>query len=67
MTVEDLVQRLLPAAEAAIKREAGSLAYDVHRIRSVTLELSVESNGKVVQGSCYVERKPATYGKAERT
>ena len=64
MTVEELLTRLLPAAEAAIKREAGSLAYDVHRVRSVTLELSIESGGCVVQGACYVERRPATYGKA---
>ncbi len=58
MTVEvTLVDKIVAAAEAAIRQEAADLCRDPARIRSVVLELYVNGRGQVDDGRCYVERK----------
>lgn len=54
--VNELVARLEREAVAAIRREAGALAYDQHRIRGLTLDFSVSKGGKLVTARVYVER-----------
>jgi hypothetical protein len=53
---DDLVERLVQAAEAAIRNERPSLEHKVGAIRGITLELRIANNGTVIDGTCYVER-----------
>ena len=62
ITADDLVVRLLAEAERAIRREAGSLAFDTGRVRGVTLDFSVTGHG-VVAARVYVERQAARGGR----
>ncbi len=62
MTVEtrapvDLVTRLTEAAAAAIANERQGLEYDQYRIKGIHIELEVANNGRVIEGTCYVERR----------
>lgn len=52
----DLIERLTEAAAEAIRDERQGLSYEPHRLRGVTLELTIANNGAVVEGLCWVER-----------
>lgn len=53
---QDLVLALEDAARSAIRDQRQSLTYRPESLRSVVLELEVDTLGQVVGGTCYVER-----------
>ena len=62
MTVEtrvpvDLVDKIVEAAEAAIRNEAPSLAYDQHRVKGVHIELEVANGGAMIDGRAWIEQQ----------
>jgi hypothetical protein len=55
----DLEERLVRAAEAAIRNERPALEHPMGRVRGVTIELLLTSQGQVHEAVCYVERRTA--------
>lgn len=56
----DLVHMLQDAASVALENERPGLTYDVGRLKTITVELSVANNGAIVAGSVYIERNGKT-------
>lgn len=57
--VDILVDRLVTAAERAIRAQRDSLTFDTGRVRSVTLELEVSAGASVQAAHAYVGRSVA--------
>ena len=55
--MSDLEERLVRAAEAAIRNERASLEAPVGRVAGLTIELVVDDAGQVREATCYVERR----------
>ena len=55
--VTGLVTQLTEAATAAIANERASLESPVGRVRGVTIELVLTTQGQVHEAVCYVERR----------
>lgn len=53
----NLEERLIRAAEAAIRNERASLESPVGHVRGVTIELVLTGAGQVHEAVCYVERR----------
>ncbi len=51
-----LVDRLVSAAERAIRAQRDSLTFDTGRVRSITLELEVSAGATVQAAHAYVGR-----------
>lgn len=66
LTTDQLVEKLLAAATSAITRERGALAFDAHRVRSITLEIGVDQKGAIIEKSMYVERIPPSQARQPR-
>ena len=69
MTVEtraptDLVDKIVAAAEAAIRQEAAVLTGDPRRLAMVNLELEIRNGGEVVDYRCWGEWKGTIRRKA---
>ena len=52
-----IVDKIVAAAEAAIRNEAQSLAYDQHRVKGIHIELEVANGGAVIDGRAWIEQK----------
>ena len=53
----DLEERLVQAAEAAIRNERQALVSPVGHVRGVTIALVIDGAGQVREVVCYVERR----------
>ncbi len=53
----DLEERLVQAAEAAIRDQRQSLSHKPEQVRGITLELTVGRDGQVKEAISYVERR----------
>lgn len=56
LDVDTLVDRLVMAAERAIRAQRDSLTFDTGRVRSLTLELEVSAGATVQAAHAYVGR-----------
>ncbi len=66
MTAEtraDLVDKIVEAAEAAIRNEAAVLTGDPRRLAMVNLELEIRNGAEVVDYRCWGEWKGTIRGK----
>lgn len=54
--IDTLLERLVLAAEKAIRDERDGLAYDQHRLRGLTLEFSISGGGVIRAARVYTER-----------
>jgi hypothetical protein len=55
--MSDLEERLVMAAEAAIRDQRQSLAHKPEQVRGITLELTVGRDGLVKEAISFVERR----------
>jgi hypothetical protein len=53
---DELIQRLVDSAAAAIRNERPSIVYDRQRLRGITVELTVSNAGGMVEGEVYLQR-----------
>ena len=53
----DLVEKIVEAAEAAIRQEAAVLTGDPRRLAMVNLELEIRNGGDVVDYRCWAEHR----------
>lgn len=56
MSETTLTERLVRAAETAIRSEAKAFEYEPGRVKGLTVDLSVSHNGAVVAGDLYIQR-----------
>jgi hypothetical protein len=60
MMPESLTDKLVQAAETAIRNEAKAFSYEPGRVKGLTLDLAVSHNGGVVAGDLYIQRAGKT-------
>ena len=60
----DLVDKIVAAAEAAIRREAAVLTGDPRRLAMVNLELEIRNGAEVVDYRCWAEHRGTIRRKA---
>jgi hypothetical protein len=60
MAETTLTDRLIEAAETAIRNEARTFEYEPGRVKGLTLDLAVSHNGGIVAGDLYIQRAGKT-------
>jgi len=63
---DQLIDRLVAAAERAIRAEGPGLLWERHRLRSVTIVLNLTNGGQVVSGETFCESGFVSRGEDDR-